>query len=250
MRNIKSGHMAILALPVLALLWGCSQALQRGMLGSAYISTARPNISLQAANLPLMTSCQGICNLDWTGVMGGLPIDVWVAVYGQGGLAPMAITAQAQTPQAWQFDSDMRRPFSVDHGNAVFNGVTYQACTFIVDPSRDPFGGLCTATRPDGRPQLWVGRSFASRFNFNQDKIILEYREPLPDGVTSLTDIPYGQAGFLGKFAQRAKAAFIVGNAPADVSNVKRTFADNIRWQYMSQQFLGSVSKLDIYMRD
>lgn len=228
----------------------CAQALQRGMLGNAYISTARPNISIQAQKLPLLTSCQGICNLNWTGVMGGLPVQMWVAVYGQGGLAPLAIAAQAQVPQGWIWDSDMRRPFSVDEANVTFNGVTYNACTFIVNATKDPFGNLVTATHPDGSPQLWLVRSFTSRFNFNQDKIILEYREPLPEGITTLTALPYGSANLLHDFAERARNAFIIGNVPTGTTGVTRDFSDNIRWQYMNQQFLGTVSQLDIYMRD
>lgn len=241
------------ALPAFLLsfcLLGCSEALKRGMVGSAYVSTARPDISVQAKNLPLLTSCQGICNLNWTGVMGGLPIEMWVAVYGHGGLAPMAIAAQAQVPPGWQWDADMRVPFSVDDTNEVFNGATYEACTFIVNPANDPFGALATATRPDGQPQLWLTRYFAARFNFNQDKIILEYREPLPEGVTSLSALPYGQSDLLKDFAQRARDAFSIGNAPTDIASVSRTFKDNIRWQYVEQRFLGTASRLDIYMRD
>lgn len=240
----------ILLIAICVSLAACAQALQRGMLDNTYISTARPNISLSAKSLPLLTSCQGICNLNWTGVMGGLPIQMWVAVYGQGALAPMAIAAQAQVPQNWQWDSDMRRPFSVDDGTVVFNGATYDACTFIVDPAKDPFGNLVTAVHPDGSPQLWLVRSFSARFNFNMDKIILEYREPLPEGITSLTALPYGSSSLLRDFDERARNAFIVANAPADVSKVSRDFADNIRWQYMNQKFLGTVSKLDLFIRD
>lgn len=250
MKKTISWRAIPLAALICACLWGCSQALQRGILGSAYVSTARPDISVQAASLPLLTYCQGICNLEWTGVMGGLPIEMWVAVYGQGGLAPMVIAAQAQVPPGWQWDSDMRPPFSVDHANEVFNGVAYDACTFIVNPQRDPFGGLATAALPDGQSQLWLVRYYAARFNFNQDKIIIEYREPLPEGVTSLNALPYGQSELLSEFAQRAREAFVVGNAPAGITGVKRNFAGNIRWQYVDQKFLGTVSRLDIYMRD
>ncbi len=238
-----------LVLAMCFILAACSQALMRGMAGSMYVSTARPNISIQAKDMPLMTSCRNICNLDWTGVMGGLPIEMWVAVYGQGGLAPMAIAAQAQVPYGWNWDGDMRQPFSVDHGTAVFNGVNYDACTFIVNPAADPFGTLLTATHADGQPQLWLVRAFASRFNFNQDKIILQYREPLPEGITSLTALPYGQSDVLRQFAERAQNAFIIGNAPANVRKVTGTFSDSIRWQYMNQQFLGTVSRLDIFTR-
>ncbi|MDE5832202.1 MAG: DUF4851 domain-containing protein, partial [Desulfovibrio sp.] len=156
---------------------GCADALQRGILDQAYVSTARPSITIKANGLPLMASGQASANLFWTGMMGGLAIDMWIAVYGEGGLAPMAIAAQAQTPEGWHWDGIMDRPFSVDQGTEVFNGVTYQACTFVINPATDPFGDLLTGVKPDGQPQLWMARAFAARYNFDQDKIILEYRE-------------------------------------------------------------------------
>lgn len=224
-------------------LWSCTGMLQRGMLGDVYISTARPSISISVKNMPLMLSGRGVCNLDWSGMLGGLPIQVWLAIYGEGGLAPMAIVAQAQTPDGWYWDSIMRRPFSVDDSAIAFNGVTYQGCTFIVDPANDPFGSLVTGKQPDGQTQLWVVRAYAARYNFDDDKIILEYREPLPPGITSLTEIPYGQSDFLIKFNERARNAFEVANGPANPQGVQQGYANAVQWQYMGQQFLGTASK-------
>lgn len=228
---------------IAASLWGCAEALQRGMLDNAYISTARPSISLEAKNMPLMLAGRGTCNLAWTGMLGGLPIQVWLAVYGTGGLAPMAIVAQAQTPEGWYWDGIMRRPFSVDDSTAVFNGVTYQACTFIVDPAHDPFGSLMTGVQPNGEPQLWITRAYAARYNFNDDKIIMEYREPLPAGIVSLSDLPYGQSDFLTQFNERARNTFEVTPGPANPSGVRKGYANAVQWQLMGQSFLGTASK-------
>lgn len=226
-----------------AALIGCVGALQRGMLGDTYISTARPAIALSVPSLPLMLSGQGTPNMSWTGMAGGLPIQVWLAVYGEGGLSPMAIVAQAQTPQGWYWDAQLSSPFSVDQGVTGFNGVSYQGWTFIVNPENDPFSGLYTAAHPDGQPQLWIARAYAARYNFNDDKIILQYREPLPQDITSLTELPYGRANFLQEFRERAANAFTVADCPANPQNVKQSYANSIRWQYMNQNFLGSVSK-------
>lgn len=234
---------ALLSLALLAVACGCTGALQRGMLGTRYVSTARPNISLEARNMPLLTAGQGMPSLLWTDMLGGLPIQVWLAVYGTGGLAPMAIVAQAQTPQGWYWDGIMRRPFSVDEAVEVFDGVGYQACTFIVDPANDPFGALVTAVRPDGQPQRWMVRAFAARYNFNDDKIIMEYREPLPDGVETLTALPLGQADLLAGFEQRARDAFVVSAAPADLAGLKTGYAQGVQWQFMGQSFLGTASR-------
>lgn len=237
----------ILALVLMGSLMGCKGALQRGMVGQAYVSSARPDIAIEARNMPLLTAGRGMASLIWTDLLGGLPIQMWLAVYGQGGLAPLAIAAQASVPQGWYWDSIWPHPQSVDEAVEVFNGVGYQACTYIVNPALDPFGGLVTSVQPDGSPQLWLARYFAARYNFNDDKIILEYREPLPQGVQSLSALPYGQAEMLSAFAERARAAFAVSTAPQNLSGVNTGFIQGIRWQYMGQNFLGTASKYDIY---
>lgn len=230
-------------------LCACSKSLQRGMLDNAYISTARPSISLKARDLPLLASGEGFCNMYWTGMLGGLPVQMWIAVYGEGGLAPLAITAQAQVPTNWYWNGMMRRPLSVDNGTAVFDGVTYEAWTYIVNPAKDPFGAYVTGVQPDGQTQLWIARAFAARFNFNVDKIILEYREPLPPGITSLTALPLGYGDFLLQFAERARNAFVVGPGPVNPSGVKKGPIQGMQWEYMGQGFLGSVTQNDLWVR-
>lgn len=237
---MKLGACVILGLCVA--LAGCVGALQRGMLGNEYVSTARPAISASASNLPVMAAGAGLCNLPWTGALAGLPIQVWLALYGEGGLSPLAIVAQAQTPEGWLWEPSMFIPGSVDQGTEVFNGVGYQAMTFIVDPRRDPFGGFITGAQPDGAPQLWVVRTFVANFNFQVDRMILQYREPLPEGIVSLTAIPYGMGEFLPQFEQRAREAFSVGNAPQNVSGIVENYIQGVRWQYMTQTFLGQAT--------
>lgn len=240
------GLFCIAALLMLAA--GCTGAQQRGMLDSMYVSTARPAISLEAKGMPLLTGGQGTVNLTWSGMLGGLPVRVWLAAYGKGGVRnPMAIVAQAEVPQGWYWDGIMRRPFSVDEGIEVFDGVGYQACTYIVDGERDPFALLAAGNAAqEDKPVRWLARGFAARFNFNNDKIILEYREPLPEGIVSLDALPWGQADLLRSFAQRARDAFQVGPAPANLSGLTTGYAQNIQWQFMDQRFLGTVSKYEV----
>lgn len=226
----------------LVLLCGCADALQRGMLDEAYISTARPSITVAVPAMPLMASGQATANLFWTGMMGGLNVEMWIAVYGEGGLAPLAIVAQAQTPQGWHWDGMMRQPFSVDEGIEIYDGVEYQACTFIVNPASDPFGYLVTGVQTDGQPQLWLTRSFQARYNFNVDKMIYEYREPLPEGVTDLSALPFGQAALLADFAQRARSAFNVSAGPKNPQGVKDGYIQGLQMKYMGQKFLGTAS--------
>ena len=87
------------SLCLLAVIAGCTGAQQRGMQGNAYVSTARPAISMQAVNMPLITAGEGSVKLDGTGVLGGLSLNAWLAVYGKGDAqSPLAIVAMAEVP--------------------------------------------------------------------------------------------------------------------------------------------------------
>lgn len=246
-KNSKSLKIYILIIGLITLITGCADALKRGMIGDTYISTARPAITLSVKNMPLMLAGRGSAQLPWTAMVGGLPISVWLAVYGEGGLAPLAIVAQAQAPENWYFDDVSNKPFTVDQGTEVFNGVTYYASTFIVNPATDPFGALVTGVKPDGEPQLWIVRHYAARFNFDQDKIIMEYREPLPDDITSLSALPLGRANYLREFAQRARESFVVATPESNPKEVTTGYANAVQWQFMNQRFLGTVSKVVVF---
>lgn len=236
-----------IAFLVIFSLCGCKYALQRGMMENTYISTARPAITVSVNNMPLLTSGQGMASLQWSDMLGGLNIQMWMAIYGTGGLAPLAIVAQANVPQGWYWDGIMTQPFSVDQGTENFGNVAYQSCTFIVNAQKSPFGGLITGVAPDGQPQLWVVRYMAARYNFNDSKIILQYMEPLPQGVSSLTSLPLGMGDFLQQFAQRARDAFTVQSNPPAPGNVTNSYIQGINWTLMGSNFLGTASKYDIW---
>lgn len=222
---------------------GCADIQQRGMLNQTYVSTTRPAISISVPDMPLLASGKGICNLEWTGMLGGLPVHLWLAIYGTGGLAPLAITAQAQIPEDWYFNSPTPPFGAVDESQEVFDGTTYYAWTYIVNPEQDAFGGLVTGTKSDGQPQLWLVRSYTARYNFNMDKIIMQYREPLPEGIVSLQNLPLGQGELLAQFSERARNVFKVGPAPKNPQNIETSYIQGIRFQYMGQEFLGSVTQ-------
>lgn len=230
---------------LVVLLTGCMGAQQRGMQGSAYVSTSRPAISMKAADLPLITGGEGNINLNWAGMAGGVPVRTWVAAYGKGNVqSPLAVVALAELPQGWYWDGDERRPFSVDNGVEVFNDVAYQAGTYIVDGKNDPFAELEGATDA-ARPVRWLARGFAARYNFNDTKIILEYREPLPENLAAEQSLSVGQTDQLRAFEERARKAFVVGPLPTDLGGIKPGYARNVLWQYMDQRFVGTVSKYE-----
>lgn len=229
------------------LLVGCNAALQRGMVGPVYVSTSRPAISLTAKDMPLIAGGQGQCNMTWTSVMGGLPVSVWLAAYGQGTpQSPLAIVAQAELPRSWYWNSDSTPPFSVDHATEIIGDTEFSASTFIVDSSRDPFS-LLAGVQPDSPPMRWLVRSFTSRFNFNVDKVILEYREPLPGQMAFLDVLTIAQTDQLKSFEQRARNTFVVGHVPENLTGLADPYLKNILWQFMDQRFLGTVSQYDSF---
>lgn len=234
------------ALCMVAIMAGCTGALQRGMQGNAYVSTARPNISMQAVNMPLITGGTGKAMLDGAGVIGGLSLNTWLAVYGKGDpQSPMAIVAMAEVPQGWYWDSDGQPPFSVDKGVEVFNNVGYAASTYIVDSKKDPFSAV-VGLNDDSKPMSWLVRGFAARYNFNDTKVVMEYREPLPENLAGQQTLAQSMTDQLKAFEHRATAAFAVGNVDQNTTGIANGYVQSVRWQYLDQRFWGTVSKYEI----
>lgn len=240
-------HAYLIGLVLLACsLTACGTSLQRGMLGDAYVSSARPTIMIQAKDLPLLTAGNGLADLTNTSAIAGLPIRVWLALYGEGLHGPLAVVAQAQVPHGWYWDSILRRPFSVNERIELLGGIGFQACTFIVDGPHDPFISQSWSESTEDRPKRWLVRAFAARCNFDEDKIILEYREPLPPYMDDLTSIPYGHDDVLLSFEQRAREAFVFSPLPDTLEGVRSSYPQGIQWRYMRERFLGTASKYDI----
>ena len=227
------------------LLTACVAGTQRGMLDTSYVSTARPAIAMRATTLPLLTGGEGSCSLSWSGGLEGVPITVWLAAYGSGKPdAPMAIIAHADLHLGWYWDDDGSRPFSVDPGVEVFGDVGFKACTYIVESTRDPFA-ILAGVPENAEPMRWVARGFAARCNFNMSKLVMEYREPLPEHLANTPHLVIGQTDWLRAFENRAREAFVVGPVPANRDDILRGYASNVRWRYMDQRFLGTVSRYE-----
>ena len=87
---------------------------------------------------------------------------------------------------------------------------------------------------------------FANRFNFDSDKIVLEYREPLPEDITSITALPLGRADYIAAFEQRAREAFMVETAAVPAAGIMpQRNIGALQWRYMDETFWGTVSRYD-----
>lgn len=238
------------------LLTGCatSGGQQRGLQGDRYVSSTRPSISLAAKSMPLLLGGEGRARLMRSGVIGGLAFRSWYAVYGTPGKGPLAIVAHGELPVQWMWDGDMRRPFSINVGTEILDGQGFQAFTYIAETERDPFAGL---TNPqllqdeNAVAQRWIVRAFASRCNFDIGKIVMEYREVLPNDIVSLTALPYGRADYVRRFEQRAREVFSVQAPAVNAENIEKNYVGSgILWQYMNEGFWGTASYNDTFRDD
>ena len=94
----------------------------------------------------------------------------------------------------------------------------------------------------DNGPAYWIARYFARVVDFRLGKIILEYREPAPQGMVSLSGNPVGQSGFVSQFEKRAEKAFSLGT-PGSVGQITNSRPADIRWAFMRDEFLGDCTE-------
>lgn len=233
---------------LLFVLAGCTAVQQRGMVGATYVSTSRPAFSATAKQLPLLAAGFGRASLTETGVIGGLNVDAWISIYGKGdGNGPLAIVAQGELDDPWYWNNALYHPFAIHEGADVLNGLGVETCTYMVSESRDAFlpfmNPQASSAKKEGEvpTRRWIARVFACRTNFNKGKIIFEYREPLPEGFTSLTSVPYGMSDVIPAFEERARQAFEVNLSPAQSGEIRQEYLAGINWQYLNERFWGTV---------
>jgi hypothetical protein len=238
-----------LLLFAIILLAGCATApLQRGILDAGLLSTSRPAVYVKAPNIPFLVGGQGRASLYKTGVMGGLPVKIWLAAYGQGSAdAPLAIAALAELPSSWYWDSDGRPADCVDEGLELFGHTGYQAATYVVKSRRDPFAPLVAAE--EQQSLQWLARRFVARFHFNACKLVLEYREALPPEFSGKSAREIDRE-YRRLFAARAGEAFQASPVPERRDAFVAGWAQRIRWHYLDHRFLGTASQYDIVFSD
>lgn len=224
-----------------------SSGLYRGISGSAYISTSRPALSIEVTDLPLLTGAEGSVSL-WESGMVGERTRVWLGIWGNHS-GPLALVSHAELPEGWYWDGVMSHPFSVNEGMEIIANREWQAFTYIDKSRRSPFAliGVTDSDKSDSYKKMddaWLVRAFTSRYNFDQDKIILEYREKLPAEIESLTSMPYGYSDYVKLFEERARTIFVMKDiAQSHPQIVRSGMSDKVQWRYLDGRFLGSASR-------
>lgn len=240
---MKSLLKMFIALLICLALSACEAAQRRGMLGDRYVSTSQPAVSMGVRDMPLITGGEGRANLHRGGVLGGLALNAWYALYGRGdGEGPLAVVAHAELPAPWLWDAAMSPAFSVNETAELVDGVGFSAWTRIVQPERDPFvrwTNPALLENADAPARRWIARTFAVRRAFDRSKLLLEYREPLPADIESL---PNAGGDFIAQFERRARSAFVVGAEGRD-ARPERRFAQGILWRHMDDAFWGTASR-------
>lgn len=233
----------VLLLVVCMVLVSCT-GLQRGVVGESLVSSARPAVEISVPSLALRTSGFTVASVTTSDALGGAPVEAWLAVYGgTTPFEPMAIVSLAVAPSTYFWDSDLSRVFSVHHGTTDFNGQVYHACTYIIEGDRDPF--LTLVPIKEGAKQRYLARRFAQRTNFNENKITLEYREPLPKDIMTYTDILLYNSELISAFETRAYAAFKVGSFVPSDTIIATKYLRDVQIRYLNTNYFGTMTRVE-----
>ena len=226
----------------LVMLSGCLPGEQRGVSGQNYVSSTRPRIEISAKSFQLVGSTYRIIKLEGMGMVGGVPLETNLTYYTE----PKAklLVAHAHVPPGWQWDANPWQTFSVDRTEESLGGIGFHAQTFLTIPYKNALASdeESAAAKEQKIDDRWVVRNFSRRFNNNRSKIIIEYREKLPQGVDKLTALPYGSTDFLPAFAERARKAFTVNKDMVPDTELHHVPLEGVRIRYLGEHFFGTAS--------
>ena len=232
----------LFCLGTVLVLGGCaSTGQQRGLYNNAYVSTSNPAVSISVNGIPWKTGGRSHGYLRNASMVGGPSPDVYTQVFGTDARSPMATITHAVVNDRWYWNDVTLRVGAIDEENVVIGGAGFRAFTYLVPRNNDPFGGV-VGDPTDNGPAYWIARYFARVVDFRLGKIILEYREPAPQGMVSLSGNPIGQSGFVSQFEKRAEKAFSLGT-PGSVGQITNSRPADIRWAFMRDEFLGDCTK-------
>lgn len=201
------------------LLSGCAgSALYRGMdADGAFVSTASPSVAVQPAEgFKVVTSGKTLCRVPVEDSFNTLiTADVWYALAAKDGAQLVSVLGECDSDWVWGV-----RAVGVDFQRLPvlyeYNGVESDSAMLrvYVRPGRlDPWMPMF---RQSGGG--WDGDVLVARYEWlggaDQDKLIVEYREPAP----AMPETFAVRTAEMGAFLDRAKAAFSMGKAQSPVS--------------------------------
>lgn len=204
-------HSALIGALLVVFLSAACTPLRRGFDGESLVSPARPSFSVSVKALPLLASGQ-ITPLVYTQYGYALP-ETLVAVYGSTLEKPLAVSVLAFTPdETWAWDPlSFSMPDSPISSEVRLGEQAFAGSLHVVQAEGDPFARVLPGvTEENAESVRWLAQRFACLLQFKQAKLILEYREPLPASLTSLSpgaEVPAWNAD-VRAFQERAAAVF------------------------------------------
>lgn len=215
--------------------------LRRGFEKEALVSPAQPPLTMRA-DLPLLAAGR-IAPFVYTDNSLQSP-ETLVGVYGTNAFSPMAVTILSEVPnRAWEWDI---LSYSMADGPITstvnFGGMTFEGSLHIVNGAKDAFSPLFMDKEEWGS-LWWLAQRYACRVFFNQIKIILEYREPLPKSLQGMKEVPVYNTE-VRAFQARAEKIFSVQPSYAGPDIPAVPFIRSLNGKALGA-FLGSLSLRD-----
>ena len=217
--------LACAAMAAAVLLGGCAgSAIYRGMDASsgAFVSTASPVVSVTSAEgFENVLSGYTLCRVPYEdSMMTSTSSSVWFSLQEREGAQLVTMLAECPSDVIWEI-----RPVGVDFQRLkVFyerNGVSPNDATvhvYLRPASMDPWSPLFAAA---GKPG-WEGSTLVARYEWTstteQDKLIVEYREPAPEILEGMNPRIVDLEAFIG----RSQQAFTLGGVTTPVNPVPR----------------------------
>lgn len=246
---MRALHSTVLTLAVLACT-ACTP-LMRGFQQGELVSQNAPPVTIQSS-LPLLTKGQSapFVQVDMTFANP----QTWLAVYGgQTPSAPVAVAVYSVAPTNLQWDlAGIELVDSPVVNEVAFGGHTFSSIFRVISGQRDPFTPLTAADADSADKMVWLSQRFVSLEDFRKTKIILEYRELMPESLADMAGTP----GLLllrpetQAFAQRAQAAFTVQFAYTGPAIARAPYlGDTVNQRYLGA-FLGGLSPIAPFFSD
>ncbi len=187
MQNFGGKFSLFLVLTGLVLLAACTP-LRRGFDGNTLVSPVRPSFSVSPCpdlSLPLLAAGQ-IRPFVYTASGYALP-ETLAAVYGTTEKAPLAISVLSFVPNdIWTWDlPSYSYPDGPISSQVALGGEVFSGSLHIIEGEKDAFTPVvCGGDEEKRRIVRWLAQRYSRLFFFQQAKLILEYREPLPASLS------------------------------------------------------------------
>ncbi len=236
-------RMLIGVVPIL--LTACTP-LMRGVEGGKLLSGGRPPLTVESS-LPLRAagSAAPFIMTD----LGFKTPDTRLTVHGaEDAASSLAVAVFAEAPELmeWHYPSFSPSDGPIT-GEVMLGGRPFAVSVRITDAAGDPFTPLLGLDEKQGASLRWLSQRFTALAEFRKVKIILEYREPLPEGLDDLPVALFVDDERVKAFSRRARQAFEVQFACADPPERRTEPIQGINQRTLGK-FVGTLGRMEPWL--